>query len=347
MGPPMMTIGSRFRRSKRVPTGMAPMLTLVFSATLLWSTDNQAAGEAEQWASYPDSRLAEFAASGQDAPDLTAHLATGLRRLWSGDEDSAVAAFRLALSFDRESAPAHLFLAMALNNQALAIAYMGDLPQSGRTPVQRSIDDRQSELFAEADRHFDRALSLEPADPYALVSQTNALFHRSSNNPLRIPLLDPSPILAGYQRSLDAEPDYWLAKLGLAEALYAYALAYRAVFNRHPNPSMIADWLPDDLDGQADAYLAQAIAHYGWLIERRPDDESLYSHAIEALGALQRFEEAIALCKQAIDRFPATRTGRKAHRLWGEMLALPDFPPGGSMEARRAEHATYQSRLAQ
>lgn len=328
----------------RVQTHRVQILASVLFATLLWSTENQAASEAGQWAFYSDTRLAEIAAGGSDAPRQDIHLATGLLHFWSDDRESAVAEFKQALVFDPDSAPAHVFLAMALNWQA--ILFPVHMDATADIPPSSPSEEIQADLIATADWHFDRATSLDPDDPYLWTSLANALFDRSRNNPLLIPTRDPSPIFAAYQRAREADADYPPARRGLAEALYSYALAYRAVFSRHPKPGTIGEWLPDDLDGQANAYLAEATVHYDWLIERRPDDESLYRHAIEALGALHQFDEAIALCKQAIDRFPDTRTGRAAHRLWGEMLALPDFPSGGSMESRHAEHAAYGSRLA-
>lgn len=304
----------------------------------------QAKSTAEEWASYTDARLGEIAAQAEvHSHDAAPQISLGLRRLWSNDLEGAATAFRTAISRDDNAAPAHLFLAMALNLQGIEYAanLYGSTDLGPGTPAASTL----ANIFADADLHFEIALTLQPDDPYAWLQWANAVFDRGRDNPLSLPVRNPTPALTKYRQALELDPNHRAARTALAYALFGYGAVFRYVWLDQRDPGEAIVWLPEDIDAQAREYLAEAAEVYMALISQFPNDESLYGPAINTFEAADQFEQMIALCKLAIDRFPQSRTARAAYRQWG--LAVDTQGPDDSQSAiiRRMEHDDYGTRL--
>ncbi len=323
----------------------AIVLAIGLLCLALMASGCQARTTSEAWAALSDAELNAISSRPPiDRRDVSPQIATGLLRLWSDDFDAAATAFQDALSRDDGASSAHLFLALALNSQGLELAYRhyGSSAEAIGTPEQAEIDG----LFSTADQHFEQALSLRPNDPYSWVQWGNALFDRSRANPLSLPTGDPEPVLTKYRRGLALDPDQPGTRKALAKALLGYGLVFRHVWLDHPATGPAAQWLPDDIDAQSSAYLAEAASQYDWLIARAPEDEALYLPAINAAETLESFDAAVALYKSAIDHFPDSQTGIGAHRRWGELLLNLDRQPGVVTPSMQDEYDRYGEKLS-
>jgi len=323
-----------------------PLCTLVIGGLWLVLIPEfcQARSAAEEWASYSDARLGEIAAQAEvHSRDAAPQISLGLRRLWSNDLEGAATAFRTAILRDDSAAPAHLFLAMALNLQGIEYAanHYGSADIGPGTPAASTL----ANLFADADLHFETALTLQPDDPYAWLTWANAVFQRGRDNPLSLPVRNPTPALTKYRQALELDPNHRAARTALADALFGYGVTFRYVWLDHRDPGEAIAWLPEDIDAQAREYLAEAAEIYTALISQFPNDESLYGPAINTFEAAGQFDQMIALCKLAIDRFPQTRTARAAYRRWG--LVVDTQGPNDSQLAiiQRMEYDDYGTRL--
>lgn len=299
----------------------------------------------EAWATYSDAELNAISIRPPiDRRDVSPQIAMGLLRLRSDHFEEAATAFQDALSHDDSASSAHLFLALAQNSQGLELAYRqyGHLAEELGTPGTTEVD----RLFSAADRHFEQALSLRSADPYSWVQWGNALFDRGRVNPLSLPTGNPEPVLAKYRRGMALDSDRPDARRALADALLGFGLIFRHVWLDHPAPGPAVRWLPDDIDGQSVAFLAEAISHYEWLMARDPEDDTLYLPAIDALETLERLDTAVDLCKSAMDRFPDSQIGRRAYSRWGELLLDLDRQSAVVTPSMRDEYERYGQKLS-
>ena len=319
-------------------------IACVFAIALLPLSVGRADSDAEYWFRQAERPFDDLTAAVKaDSRDPSALLALGIHYLRASDEDRAIAMFERTIAVDPDLAPAHLFLASAFARKG--VLFPLDPGRGG--PMTLPSETETAELLSAAEREFETATALAPADPFAWVVWGNSLLERSRGNPLLMPSLDPEPILAKYRRALAIDPDYLPASQGLAQALHAYGASYRFVYAGHPAPDTLPAWVPDDVDARGATYLAEALEHFRTWRNREPDDDALYIPMIESLAGLERYAEAIEACKTVIDLFPERRIARRAFDLWGDVIGLLENEIGadrldGDM---RAERERYGARI--
>lgn len=332
------------RRTERLSCqGLA--LLLLFAASSAW-----AASGAQDWLERkrPPIEELEQAVAG-DPRDFDSLMGLGIAQLEDGESEKAVETIRAALAAAPASAPAHLFLAWAYNEQIIGspIRPRGAQDPSG-TPQMRQpmTEDRRRNLMVLANGEFETALRLDPTDAFAWALWGKALLQRSQNNPLLWPTHDPEPILAKFRTALEVEPGHRGASAGLARLLYVYGGVYQHHV-KHPDGPVAPPWAPDDLAATAREYMAEATELY-WSFVRKPPEKGIGSLAVKVLQLLlmqDRYDDALALCREPAGRGKYRYLGGYLKREWKRMLR--GFEEGAEDSDRyRLANAAYRNCVA-
>jgi len=246
--------------------------------------------------------------------DVRALVALGLADLEAKNVDDAVEVLRRAVAVGPDFAPALLALANALNAKGAAILKAGG-----------ERNDRSGEAapwFATADERFEMATRLNPDDDFAWLTWGNALLARNRTNLLLLPTTPPGPVLEKLRTAYRLNPSEVKIAKYLAGTLAFYGTAFVTYlephFSDHPDRSSLPGWVLDiaDFGAVGRQYLEEAVDLFEVVRSHSPDDVSIFYHYIPTLVRFGRVGDAIAACREVMDRNPHTPTARRTHEYW-------------------------------
>ncbi len=240
---------------------------------------------------------------GTHPADAGLHNSAGSLAMRAGDSEAAEARFAAAL----EREPGNVEFAI---NRAIALDGLGrsqeaaDLlkmhEQAGASIPRywsvRGASERSAKRVADAERSYDRCLTLEPGHSKALHGRARVALERGE-----------ADALARFDRALAVNPgdaDLWLGK---AQALEVAGNLEGA----RTIAQQLSDQAPAWLEGHK--YLAQLriaagesdfASHYSDAAEKLPQDPNVASAHCEVLAGNDRFAEAADIAADAQGRFP-------------------------------------------
>lgn len=260
---------------------------------------------------------ADVSANPKDAEAL---LALAAHHLNDRNPAEALTLAQNAVGIAPKFAPAHLFVAAALNGSGMKARTAERIksPRPARTSTQ---------WFADADKEFEKALRLDDTDASAWVVWGAALYDRSAGNILMWPTADPLPIIEKYRKALALEPGNLEASRQSSYVLYTYAsviswhrkLVANAKRSNRRRPRL-PKWMPKDMQGVANTYLQEGIKNLRSALEAHPKDQNLHFLKGRFLIGLNRYDEGVAQFKYVMLSFPGSHASGQACAAWKELI---------------------------